>query len=172
MALSFFRALNPTSKDSGIVYCLAGNNPCQGKEMIDSTVSENIRAAFNSDLDYFSGLSTTYNILVGNHYDLYLTGRVDSKGGSKGALDYLIFPLVARKLISDTYLNERREHGFSNALAWAVAIPLEITRFSAAIALTLLLAPIVALVHLIKVCLPKNDEENTHSVGDKLGSGV
>ncbi len=161
MALSFFRALNPTSEDSGIVYCLAGDHPCQGLEMIDSTVFENIRAAFKKDLDYFSGLSATYNILIGHHYDLHLRGHVDSKGGSKGALDYLIFPLIARKLIADTYLDERSENGFSNALAWAVAIPLELTRFSAAIALALLLAPIVALVHIIKACLPVNNEENT-----------
>lgn len=164
MALSFFRALNPTSKDSGIVYCLARGNSCQGTEMIDRTVAENVRTAFNSDLDYFSGLSATYNVLVGQHYDLYLQGRNDSKGGAKGTLDYLIFPLIARKLIADTYLDERRESGFSNALAWIVAIPLELARFSAGIALTLLLAPVIALVHLIKACLPKNDVETTHSV--------
>lgn len=163
MASSFFRALNPTSKNSGIVYCLARNNPCQGTEMIDSTVSVNVRTAFNSDLDYFSGLTATYNILVGQHYDLYLRGRNDSQGGAKGALDYLIFPLIARKLIADTYLDERRESVLSNALAWFVAIPLEIARFSAAIALTLILAPVVALVHLIKACLPKSDTENIHS---------
>lgn len=163
MSLSFFRALNPSSNNSGIVYSLAGNSPCQGKEMIDRTVSENIRAAFNKDLDFLSGLGATYNILVGQHYDLYLEGRLSAKGGSKGALDYFMFPLIARKLIADTYLEERKDRVLSNALAWAVAVPLELARFSAAVALTLLLAPVVAIVHLVKACLPKSEEESGYS---------
>lgn len=156
MALSFFRALNPTSKESGIVYCLAGFSTCQGKEMIDHTVTENVRYAFNRNLDYFSGLDATFEILVGDHYDLYLNGN-----GAKGVLDYLIFPLVSRKLIADTYLQEKMESYIFNALAWMVAIPLELARFSAAIALTLLLAPIVAFVHLIRACFPENNAAAT-----------
>lgn len=161
MALAFFSALNPISESSGIVYCLAGGESCQGKEMIDRLVVENISNAFSTDLDYLSGLDETFNILYGNHYDLNLNGREDAKGGSKGVLDFFIFPLIARKLIADTYLHERRERFFSNILAWTIAIPFEYIRFSAAIALTLLLAPIVAVVHIVKSFLPKDDVENT-----------
>lgn len=160
MALPFFRALNPASKHSGITYSLAKTQDmCQGNEMIDATVSKRIGEAFNKNLNYFSGLNAMYHIIVGNHYDLELTGRYDCNGGAKGVLDYLIFPLFARKLIADSFLNERKNSVFFNALAFTVAIPLEIVRFSAAIALTLLLAPIVALIHIIKACLPKNDSD-------------
>ncbi|MDP1603703.1 MAG: hypothetical protein Q8M03_10610 [Legionella sp.] len=160
-SLSFFRALNPSSINSGIVYCLAGNNPCQGKEMIDSTVGNNISRVFKSDLDFLSGLNATFNILVGEHFDLFLKGRHNNQGGAKGVLDFLILPLLARKLIADTYLDEQKENTFTNTLAWAIAVPIEIARFSAGIALTLLLSPIVALVHLIKACLPTQETTET-----------
>ena len=39
----------------------------------------------------------------------------------------------------------------------SVAIPLELARFTAALALTLLLIPVVALVHLAKACMPKQE---------------
>ena len=129
--------------------------------MLDLTVGECIADAFKRDLDFLSGLNATYNILVGRHYELFLEGREDNKGGKKGALDYLILPLVARKLISDSRLNERRTSGLANGLAnmvaWSVAVPLELARFTAAFALTLLLAPVVALVHLVKACMPKQE---------------
>ncbi|USQ12972.1 hypothetical protein J2N86_09685 [Legionella lytica] len=50
---SFFRALNPASCNSGVTYRFGGSDdPCQGKEMIDSLVSENIYKAWNSNLDF------------------------------------------------------------------------------------------------------------------------
>jgi hypothetical protein len=150
MALPFFRALDPTSKKSGITYCLAYGSVHQNTEMLDVTVGESIADAFNHNLDFLFGLNATYNIIVGTHYDLYVTGQ-----GKKGMLDYLILPLVARKLIADSYLDERKNSVLVNILAWTVATPIECARFTAAFALTLLLAPIVALVHLVKACMPK-----------------
>lgn len=41
-----------------------------------------------------------------------------------------------------------------------IAIPSEIIRFSAAIALTLLLAPFVAIIDIIKACLPESEADN------------
>ena len=148
----FFRALNPASCNSGVTYRFGGDAPCQGKEMIDSLVSENIYKAWNSNLDFESALFTTYDILMGDHYDLYFHGQNDCRGGAKGALDYFIFPLVARKLIADFYFETNITLSVSNVLAWSIAVPLEVARFSAAVGLTLLLAPIIALVHLLKGC--------------------
>jgi len=170
MALSFFRALDPTSENSGITYCLAAGSRCQGKEMLDYTVGESIANVFNRDLDFISGLHATYHMLVGTHYDIHLNGRNDNKGGAKGALDYLILPLVARKLLADSYLPERVGRDLLNALAWTVAIPLELARFTAAFALTLLLVPVVAIVHLIKACLPKQEQPDETST--LLASGA
>lgn len=165
MALPFFRALDPTSEHSGIVYWLAvNNNTCKGKEMRDLTVSERIVDTFRYDLDFLSGLAATYDILIGDHYDLNLTGENYDKGGKKGALDYLIFPLVARKLIADSF-SEGERGVLTKILALAVAVPLEIARFVAAFALMLVLVPVVALVHLVKACLPQQEiREHTHSI--------
>lgn len=187
MSLSFFQALNPLSIQSGIKYSLAKEYyraqvdiyiphikddplirsqdfPCQNQEMIDATVSESIRAAIHNDANFIEGIITTFNILIGGHYDLRLNGRNDNKGGAKGILDFLILPLLARKLIADTFLPERTNI-LTNALAWTVALPIEIARFSAGIALTLLLAPVVAVVHLIKACMPNQAQEPISTAG-------
>lgn len=153
MILSFSRALNPLSENSGIIYRLAPGRTCQDQEMLDNTVIQNISAAFwNNDLNFFPALKETFEILLGNHFDISLKGGYDCRGGSKGALDFFIFPLVARKLIADTFLEERQNSSFTNFVAWSIAVPLEITRVSAAIALTIILSPIVALVNLMKAC--------------------
>ncbi len=185
MSLSFFQALNPVATQSGIKYSLAKEYysdqlnifrvlplilsqdfPCQNQEMIDATLSESIRAAIHNDVNFIEGIITTFNILVGGHYDLRLKGRNDNNGGAKGVLDFLILPLLARKLIADTFLPERTNI-LMNALAWTVALPIEIARFSAGIALTLLLAPVVAVVHLIKACIPNEEhaQEPTSTAG-------
>ena len=92
---------------------------------------------WKSDLNF---LSATYNIIIGTHYPF--------KGqGKKGALDYLIFPLVARKLFMDA-VQEDCSIGYV-FVVFLVALPLELVRHSAAIALTLLLAPIVAVKHIM-----------------------
>lgn len=162
---SFFRALNPASCNSGVTYRFGGSDdPCQGKEMIDSHVSENIYKAWNSNLDFQSALYATYDILMGDHYDLYFHGQNDCRGGAKGALDYLIFPLVARKLIADFYFETNITLSLPNILAWFIAVPLEIARFSAAVGLTLLLTPIIALVQLFKGCSSENIQNQVNEV--------
>ena len=162
---SFFRALNPASCNSGVTYRFGGSDdPCQGKEMIDSLVSENIYKAWNSNLDFQSALYATYDILMGDHYDLYFHGQNDCRGGSKGALDYLIFPLVARKLIADFYFETNIRVSIFNVLAWSIALPLEVTRFSAAVGLTLLLTPVIALVHLLRGCFSENIQNPVNEV--------
>ena len=145
MGLSFFRALNPASKNSGITYYLPDpSKDLQGREMIDLTVSENISDAWSSKLNF---LSATFNIIMGDHYDL--------QGGKKGVLDYLIFPLIARKLWADIVLlwpeEEEASRGYIlvATLVLQVVCYLELVRFIAAIALTLLLAPIVAVKHMM-----------------------
>ena len=104
--LSFFRALNPNSKNSGIAYIPDHKfYEIRETEMQDDTVGESIRKTFyRNDLNFFEGIEATCNILMGDHYDLDC-----NKHGQKGVLDYLIFPLIARKLIADTYLKEREK---------------------------------------------------------------
>ncbi|MBA2652436.1 MAG: hypothetical protein H0U73_09255 [Tatlockia sp.] len=164
-ALPFFRALNPTSDKSGIDYALARNlaldsdYPAQGHEMLDYTVSEVIKREYNGKLDFINGMVSTFHIIVGGHYDIPLKGAIGCWGGSKGILDYLILPLIARKLIADTYLSERQTTHLFNTLAWAAALPIEILRFSAGIALTLILIPIVALTTFARSFECNNEDE-------------
>lgn len=190
MSLPFFKALNPTSTESGINYNLAQKHfiiqrrypfptsqadrifmshiepkdereigtipfPCQGKEMIDATLAESINKAIHSDFNVIEGIVATFNIIVGGHYDVNAVGRNNCKGGAKGVLDFLILPLLARKLIADT-LEPDHTSRLLNILAWTVALPIEIARISAGLALTVLLAPIVALVHAIKDITPNH----------------
>lgn len=81
----------------------------------------------------------------------------------KGILDYLIFPLIARKLLGnqiEEFYTERPGCAFAslpfgdimfstlfsrNFLVFFIVLLLEVTRLAAALALTLLLAPVVAI---------------------------
>lgn len=120
-----------------------------GKDMVDSlnpfdAVVENkqypLARIYRTSI--LTGISDTYDVIVGDHYDNELRGS-----GRKGLLDFLIFPLVGRWLM-----------GISNnpnnnlALRIVTGIPaylLEVPRFILGAALTIPAIPIVALVHAI-----------------------
>lgn len=159
---SFFRAINPASRYSGIQYSLATGRNCNGKEMLDEYVSHNLIKALTDDLNFFEGIAATYEILVGTHYDIPIKGRDDCKGGAKGLLDYIIWPLVARKLIADSYLDERKSADIKNTVAFSIGIPLEVARFSTGFLLTGMLVPVVAMVHLLKAAKTSINYEDLH----------
>lgn len=176
----FFRALNPCSKASGIPYATKPLlSILTTDEIQDLLPHEIIKSKWQDDLYWYETLDATYTCLAGDHYDIrpatphktlfeqimtaffrpYLIPVIigtevhtiyNRKTGTKGVLDYLLFPLLARKLISDTKTEERKNTPIINALAWAVAIPLEVARHSLALALTIAILPIVALVHIIR----------------------
>lgn len=161
--LPFFRALNPCSHNSGI-----NNLYRENKEVFDKTVSEKISKAFYSNHSFISGLCATYDILVGQHYVISNTdyfGRKEkinfdpaffSGEGSKGLLDYFILPLVSRKL----YMDSLQDNYFTQVLALLIVIPVELTRMTTGFALTLLLSPIVFLIHLVKSCFMSEELKN------------
>ena len=100
---------------------------------------------------FWMGIADTYNVITGNHY----TNSVDSFTGNKyvytyGVLDILIFPLIARALI--TWGEGRGKDGhhqsFGSSLCGSLGMILELPRFILGAALTLALSPIVALVHI------------------------
>lgn len=149
MILSFFKALNPTSKYSGIGYpSYTVDVNLKGQEIIDNTILEQIK-----NLDSSIGASEIFNFLVGKHYSFGYQGE-----GSKGLLDLLIFPLISRVLI-----NEFDNNKIIAPLALLIALPLEITRFSLAIGLTLLIAPIVTVSNLFSSCLSHQEPTRTSS---------
>jgi hypothetical protein len=71
--LPFFRALNPLSQYSGITYRYAGRRRCQHREMLDFSVIQTICHAFHYDRDALSALSSTYEAIIGCHYDWAFT---------------------------------------------------------------------------------------------------
>lgn len=176
----FFKALNPFSRSSGISYRNKPLlHILMPEEMPDLLPHEIIASKWNDDLFWYETLDATYLCIAGDHYEHpsrssqknifeqvmtaffrpYLIPVIigseihavyNRKTGIKGVLDYLLFPLVARKLIADTLLEKRQNTPLINALAWAVAIPLEVIRHSMALALTLALSPVVFLVHLLR----------------------
>lgn len=164
--LPFFRALNPASNYSGI-----NNHHRENKEIFDNTVSEKIKKDFYSNNDLMDAFCATFDILMGNHY--LIRDKQISEGqeknntdefygkGSKGVLDYLIFPLLSRKLFWDS----QHQGMFIQALALLVVVPLEALRFSLGICLTLVLTIPVLFVQFAKSFLI-NDEDLTKPEAD------
>lgn len=177
MALPFFRALNPISRSSGVQFMWESNTEYMPmEETQDILVSEIVHKKLhdrNQVLDqpeFFSDLGSIYHILVGKHYFYSTEWLVFANDECyKGLLDYLIFPLIARKLIADALLEERENNLFINVLAWMIAIPLEIVRCSAAFSLTVLLTPFVAIArfveahHLAKTIVIKTPENTIYN---------
>ncbi|CEG55856.1 conserved protein of unknown function [Legionella fallonii LLAP-10] len=198
----FFRALNPFSKSSGISYRTKPLlHILMPEEMPDLLSHEIIELKWSEDLSWYETIDATYLCIVGDHYDhpsvapqknifeqvmtaffrpylipVMIGSEVyavyNRKTGIKGILDYLIFPLLARKLIADTWSEERKNTPIINALAWAVAIPLEVARHSIALALTIAVSPLVILVHLLRNLINtlsglslQNDTPDNTSVG-------
>lgn len=152
--LSFFRALNPTSKNSGIIYCKGNHKHYRyAQEIVDYTVEETFRHATMFPRNFLGDLELVFEILVGRHFNLKSRTHHLMGDNGKGLLDFLILPLIARKLIADTYVEERKDSFITNALAWAIAVPIEAARFGTGISITLLLSPVVIITHLIKACL-------------------
>ncbi|MFT4058051.1 MAG: hypothetical protein QM652_00725 [Legionella sp.] len=148
---TFFRMLNPTEKHTGFIYEVL-DGP---EEMVDLTVCENISRRYRGNKAHFS-LGRIFDLLMGDHY--YILHPCDSPPTAKGILDFLIFPLISRALILSP------ESAVAGIFGLIIAIPLEIARFSLGVGLTILLAPIAALIDLIQVCLPKKNIEDTHPI--------
>ena len=163
LSLSFFKVLNPTIKDTGFIHPAFDKETFTftiPTEVIDDTVCENISKRFKANNSYLQDMADVYSVLVGTHYPIespFYQIPFIGDPSAKGILDFLIFPLVARALI------ECPESTITKIFGLLIALPLEIARFSLGIALTVFLAPIVALIDLLKVCLPNSNEENTFS---------
>jgi len=142
-------------KRSGIKYFMLNEgavNPSNGDEMIDSlnpldAVIENpdypMARIYREDV--WTGITDTFHVIMGNHFDLNKTGN-----GRVGILDIFIIPLIGRRLIALAYHPENND--ILKFFAGIIGIPIEICRGIIAIGLTLFLSPIVALVHLFSYC--------------------
>ena len=164
MKLSFLQSLDPTTKNSGLTNKHVTDNSIFNPQKTDLTVTENL-SAFGDDLDLWSDLCMPFHLLVGSHYS---NSPYNEYFGAKGLLDYLIFPLLARKLIMDTYLESRKDCYLVNTLAWLIALPLEAIRLGIGLAITVLLAPVIALTHGLYTCTFKNDLSEEYLVTEEM----
>lgn len=102
---------------------------------------------------FFKGIKDTFSVLVGKHYY--------SDKGRKGVLDLLIFPLIARigvccanGLLYDV-INNNRDIVLQSlqvvafVVLLAISLPLLAGRFVLGAALTLILIPVIAIVHAV-----------------------
>jgi hypothetical protein len=150
LKLSFWRALNPCSQNSGIIYSLTPKkSKYRATEMMDVTITQSIENAFYNGRGIIAGIWRTFDVLMGDHYDLRIKGY-----GKKGVLDVLIFPLLARRLLADCFLPERKFAIVKNICAFIIGISLELLRGLCAIIVTLILLPIIIAVESGKHCIP------------------
>ncbi len=160
--------LKPWSKESGVKYDKDLDDGedrihvwLANKPMVDLTLFEVMQRVIyvtkyaKKPLMFSERMCATWTILVGKHYDVPKLGIT-----SKGLLDYLIFPLVARKLMCDC----DKDTPIKNGAALAVVFPLEILRVFIGLVLlavlTLTVLPVVHALDCLVSCfmLPDNDD--------------
>lgn len=155
----FFKGLNPLSRESGIRYSYLAPD-YSDQPMIDYTFDKLLSSAWQAtwrggddSLSFLKGICVTFEILAGNHYDVFAQGH-----SYKGLLDLFILPLLARKLIANNFPPTEEEqinkHFLQKNAEWgmavSIALPIEIVRCAIAVALTIALLPVVTLVHVVK----------------------
>lgn len=148
-----------------------GQSRQEGFTYTDLKVSEAIRLAWEKDeMDkgFIHGLMNAFDIFAGVHF-----GALEGSEGEnakwythKGVLDYLIFPLLARKLLVQARYEVEDDLWLRNCYFQFAAFPLQCLRFSLALALTILVSPIVALVHILR------DLKETNNKGELLVQAV
>ena len=157
---------NPFSKHSGITPSRHSKKELiDGKELKDRTIAENIPFQREQAIKYMGNSVDAYffamlEVIIGSHYegfDLY-----DDEMCSKGIVDILIFPLVARKLLTEAYqfIDSDQSYQFNdaqdyarNGLAWLLLLPivaigacLELARIALAMTLYVSLVSTIAIV--------------------------
>lgn len=190
----FFTALNPCSKNAGLQIKAEVSDKTIFFDGKDLTLYESLENKIHSFLSVKRGLTTDYfanvfhmmSLVGGEHHPALdaaiLRRSLDSENeilghgffhndeiGSKGLLDFLIFPLLARKLMADTFLESREDAYLFNVLAWVIAVPLEIMRDVAVVSLTLFLALTVApLVTIVQQFIAPNKDDSPESEMSQL----
>lgn len=170
-AMSLF--FNPFSKHSGITHIVGSKNKLAGsQEISDRTIWENIifqieKAKSNVGLDGGYAFAML-EVIIGSHYESF---DVSDEECAKGILDLLIFPLIARKLLIDSFrfLEDENSYQFKedensdqfkelihclyNGLGWAMLVPslvfgfcLELARVALALVLGATLVTMTSII--------------------------
>jgi len=152
--LKLFEGLNPLETRTG---CFFVNKKAKN----DILISDFIQNAWDNNLNFMGSITATYQAIVGNHLSL-ATERRDCEAQQhgevqtfKGALDFLILPLVARRLWNWSFIQMQvnnnslsMELAISTARVFSMAVSL--ARILVGVALTLALTPVVGLICLLR----------------------
>ena len=173
MSFSHLNFLNPLSKNSGVklskyatIQHAEGADKIQDKTVIENmhllykdyeSTKENNRGRGFPDYGFSTEVGFTYTALTGLHYGVYLDEpKEEGVGGigAKGILDFLVFPLIARKLLWDSLIFVGNDENYrlsatiddlSKGICWvglipsvALALSLEIIRLSLAAVVAIL----------------------------------
>ncbi len=152
--LSLSKGLNPLSTQTHCFFKTKG-------EKKDIFLYQFIQNAWNNNLNYEDSIKATFLALIGNHQsfavtdDDYLNESNINSATFKGVLDFLVLPLIARRIWNWSFLQKLDlDNNFCLELgifaARAIAIYISSARVAVGIALTIALAPIVGLVCLIR----------------------
>jgi hypothetical protein len=142
--------LNPFQTSTGCFF----NNKQKKK---DIPLSQFIQKSWDKNLNFVDSLNATYQAIVGNHksFAVFETDFKKQNNGTvetfKGALDFLILPLIARRLWNWSWLQMlNNNNSFSLQLvisaARVCAQIISLARILIGIALTICLTPIVGLI--------------------------
>lgn len=145
---TFFSALNPLSNRSHISF--RASKRAYSEEVLRETIPDLtldlvLPFLWHRQIPISEAIYECFYLLYGDPYD--------SKGlgvAQKGFLDFLILPLLARKLIGDCYLLERKEKHLLNFFAKLIALPIELITFTLALTCTIAIIPVVAIVSLLR----------------------
>lgn len=156
-----------------MLYLLNGLNPLQtnthcffknGREKTDIYLHQYIRNKWNDNLNFSESLNATFLTLIGNHQSFAITDEDCTNESNinnatfKGLLDFLILPLIARRIWNWSFLKQQQKDINFNSImlelaifaARIIAIYISLARIIAGIVLTLTLAPIIGLVCLTR----------------------
>lgn len=150
MSTIFPSFLNPMSTSSGITFHASNRTFSEAmlrQEMQDLTLDVVIPFLWHRKLSILDGIYETFTVFYGDHFDKNGRGF-----GQKGVLDFSLLPLLSRKLIADTYLNERKDHYLANTFAWLLALPIRSITLLVALACTIMMIPVIIIATILR-CL-------------------
>lgn len=115
--------------------------------MLDITLTQQFSDLFSNRIILNEVEERTWNIVLGRHYDLTNEGVENLVGGKKGIIDFLIFPLLARKIIANCFQPSQYIHPIARlVLSCIIAVPLEIARYMIATVLQIALYPVIYII--------------------------
>lgn len=147
---SFLSSLNPLSHRSGITHAATGHaysDRMKQAELHDLTLDLVIPFLWHRNLSILDGIYETFTVFYGDHFDKHARGF-----GQKGVLDFAYLPLFARRIIADTYIEERKNAYISNSLAWIVGVSIRAITFLVALVFTIAMIPIIIIATLLRAC--------------------